>query len=106
MKIVSENPKILNELSSKFEAQKVQESKDDGGMGALETIALLLDIAVSLIEIYEFLERNFPDWKLIFVPIIVPKSDEVEMTPEKYDALSPNAKKAVLEHYKIVIKKK
>jgi len=102
MKIVSDNPKLLDELSSKFEAQRVQESKDDGGMGALETIAVLLDIAVSLIEIYEFLERNFPNWKLIFVP----KSDEVEMTPEKYDALSPNAKKAVLEHYKIVIKKK
>lgn len=103
MKIVSDNAKILDELLNKFEGQKIQESKDDGGMGALETIALLFDIAVALMEVYEFLERNFPNWKLIFVPF---KSDEVEMTPEKYDALSQNAKKAVLENYKIVIKKK
>ena len=103
MKIVSDNSKLLDELSNRFESERVQTSKDDGGMGALETIALLFDIALALIEIYEFLERNFPDWKLVFVPF---KSDEVEMTPEKYDALSQNAKKAVLEHYKIVIKKK
>ena len=102
MKIVSDNLKILDEIYNNFDGEQIQLSKDDGGMGALETIALILDIAIQLIEIYEFLDRKFPDWKLIFIP----KSDEVEMTPESYDKLSDNAKRAVLEHYTIKIIKK
>lgn len=35
MKIVSDNPKILDELFNKFDSERVQVSKDDGGMGTL-----------------------------------------------------------------------
>jgi hypothetical protein len=103
MKIVSDNPKILDELSSKFEGQKVQESCEDGGMGVLETIAIILGIGVSLIKIYEFLEKHFPDWKIVFVPF---QNGEIEMSAERYDAMSDNAKQGILKNYKIIIKRK
>ena len=108
MKIVSENPKILDELFDEldidgFDVDKVAKSEEDGGMGVLATIALILGIGVSLIKIYEFLEKHFPDWKIVFEPF---KSDEIEMTVEKYESLSENARKAILSKYKIIIKQK
>lgn len=107
MKIVSDNSRILDDLFDELDIQgvqvdKVEESKEDGGMGVLETIAIVLGIGVSLIKIYEFLEKHFPNWKIVFQPL---KGGAVGMTPEKYDALSENAKKAILSEYTIKIKK-
>jgi hypothetical protein len=108
MEIVSSNPKILDELfdelNRKNDVEKVQESKDDGGMlGILATVKIVLGIGISLIKIYEFLEKKFPDWKIVFEPLT---DNEIGMTFERYEALTDKAKEEIHSKFKIYIIKK
>jgi len=115
MKIVSDDKRIINELSDYLDSKNIdsQIKKSDNNidsttkpMGVMETYlsmganltAILTGVALTI----RYITHNYPEWYVVFLP----KKDEVTMTSEAYEKMSDDAKKAVLQNYDIRITKK
>lgn len=115
MKIVSEDSRIINELfeyldNKSIELEKVQvidrNNSTTRPMGDLGTFlsmganltAILTGVGLAIV----YINRNFPEWYVVFLP----KADEIPMTTDEYEKMSDDGKRAILEHYDIRIKKK
>jgi hypothetical protein len=116
MKIVSKDIRIIDELAQyldnkDIDFKKIQlDSKRDNNaprpMGGMETwLSMGADITTILTGValvIGYINHNYPEWYVVFLP----KKDEIPMTTKEYEKMSDNAKRALLEHYDIRIKKK
>ena len=120
MKIVSDDSRILDELFDHldmeniedFELEKIEveddNTSDERAMGG--SINDFLSMSANAIAVFtaikttiSYINRNYPEWDIVFKPFV---SNKYEVTMEKYESMSENAKKAIHENYDVVITKK
>ena len=107
MQILSDNDRLLNELKIELSNkgfEVIKEDIDDVSsdkryMGACSFLAIFGGVA-SLVTIVDYLERKFPDFKAWIL------TDTLEMSADEYLEMSDNARKAVEENFKVVIKRR
>lgn len=115
MKIISDDKRVINELSdylnnkgvdSKIEKISNNSDSTTKPMGGLETYlsigANFTTILSGVAFTINYINHNYPEWYVLFLP----KKDELPMSSEEYEEMSVNAKRAVLENFDIRIKKK
>lgn len=116
MKILSDNEKLLNELKINLTDSNLDVTKkemenvdlDRRHMGDMATYleiynnatSAIVNTGVILTPIVLFLKRKYPEFKAYIF------TDTLEITAEEYLEMSDEARTAVEENFKVIIKKK
>jgi len=116
MQVLSDNDRLLNELYTELinkDFKVTKEAIDDVSsdkryMGDISTFLELynnlttdiINTGIIISAIVAFVKRSFSNFKVWIV------TDTLEMSADEYLAMSDNARKAVEENFKVVIKQK